>query len=690
MKISEYKKIVKKFILDADTSYALMLDGEWGSGKTHFWENTICKEILEETKKVSSKHTYIPIYISLNGKANIEEIKTEILQTQIAQRTGVSLNTIKIGHLLGSGILKFAKQTLDINKIAEQFDWDLSEGGLQKNIFKNIKSPFNKKDEDLLIKASQDSFRFLICFDDLERSRVNIQEVWGVMSDFVEQQKNTKVIILANTKELEEETKKQFNKIKEKVVGQHVPFTPIGKDVLKGFLQTMVDRYNKDQTDYQSDYSSATFILENFQEELINAIDEENINFRSVKSATKNLFTLLDLLRISNRNIKTSEQLKPNKSNGFPKSKSVIRIIIKQTVRISLLHTKMPFNLKSVTAFIKEKKEKPFKKTDDFFYDIFTNKKSSPNEYIGDRLRKAKIDYNDVNEEILNYIVNYNCNTLALLVKLKPLEKKDLTQHTEKAYEDHKRFFNFIYGREHSDVVENLKSVLEHVRQGRYPYTNTHNIIWSFYKNYLNNGYSEVTDKELKDAYKQGLRQNSVYIDKKVNFELYFSEVIHGDYVETLNEYRDIFDSWKKEHNSNLELEQGKQIYQNVYNDNEINFDLLYDYYHRGFTGFFFYLSSNDLRTNFLAVSLNTNENIDKLRKLINSLRIKDVKVENPDKYTPTTKIQEGLSKEERNSLKHLHKLVSKYSEEGKFDTTKKIHLQSLCTSLEKLNESYK
>lgn len=694
MEIPKYKEIVKRFILQDDTSYALMLDGEWGSGKTHFWENIICKEILEETKKVSTKHAYIPIYISLNGKASVEEIKTEILQTQIAQRTGVSLNTIKIGHLLGSGILKFAKQTLDINKIAEQFDLDLSEGGLQKNIFKNIKSPFSKKDEDLLIKASQDPFRFLICFDDLERSRVNIQEVWGVMSDFVEQQKNTKVIILANTKELEEDTKKQFNKIKEKVVGQNIPFKPTGRSVLEEFVRKIAENYQKEQTDYQSNFSSATFIIKYFQEELINAVDVENLNFRVIKTAIKKLFELLDIIVRSNRQVRDSNKLKVYSENGFPISKKVLQLLIYQTIKISSTNSLKEFNQNEVHAFINRKKTHPFNNPNDIgsflsynypdTIDEENKGKMKPYEAIEKVLAKQEISYNDANEEILSYIVFYSFSEIELLRILKIIEEQELEPDIKQAYDDFKVLQEYVHGKEHNEIIDNLQKVLENLKLGRYHYISIYHILEQIHISYLSNGYYEINEDELMKACEQGLSKISLNTSTKIYHFFYVNEVlkIHTQYY--LLAFKKLFDKWRDDHNYKLELEQGKKIHKDFYDNGRIDFDILWHHYSRGNTGFFVYLCNNDLIFKFLKIILSKNEYIHRLTFIINMIYNKCIIVDNPKEWQREEKIKDGLSEKEIFTLRYLGILVRTYQNK-KFDRTKEIHLNNLVEAIHRL-----
>ena len=37
----EIDKIIKDYVTAKDTDYAIMIDGEWGSGKTWYWNNVL-------------------------------------------------------------------------------------------------------------------------------------------------------------------------------------------------------------------------------------------------------------------------------------------------------------------------------------------------------------------------------------------------------------------------------------------------------------------------------------------------------------------------------------------------------------------------------------------------------------------------------------------------------------------------
>ena len=74
--MKELIESIEEYIRKPYTDYAVMINGEWGSGKTHFWNNKLRKR-LEVIKNKAGK-AYKTIYISLYGINSIEEISKKI------------------------------------------------------------------------------------------------------------------------------------------------------------------------------------------------------------------------------------------------------------------------------------------------------------------------------------------------------------------------------------------------------------------------------------------------------------------------------------------------------------------------------------------------------------------------------------------------------------------------------------
>lgn len=102
------------------TDYAIMINGEWGSGKTYFWNHKIKPKI--EAMQVNGKRL-TPIYMSLYGISNLEEISKKIFieTTQLMNK-----NLKKFMNSNGSGsIPEYAKTGLDMANFLVLHKWKI-------------------------------------------------------------------------------------------------------------------------------------------------------------------------------------------------------------------------------------------------------------------------------------------------------------------------------------------------------------------------------------------------------------------------------------------------------------------------------------------------------------------------------------------------------------------------------------
>ena len=156
------------------TDYAIMINGEWGSGKTHFWNHKIKNKI--ESMQLNGKK-FTTIYMSLYGISNLEDISKKIFieTTQLMDK-----NLRKYMNSNGiSSIPEYAKTGIDM---ANFF-------GVSQNGERLDYSEFFSTDDKVL------------CFDDLERANVDVIDILGYINNFVEHD-HIKTIIICNEKEL--------------------------------------------------------------------------------------------------------------------------------------------------------------------------------------------------------------------------------------------------------------------------------------------------------------------------------------------------------------------------------------------------------------------------------------------------------------------------------------------------------
>ena len=156
------------------TDYAIMINGEWGSGKTYFWNHKI-KNKIESLQLNGRKYT--TIYMSLYGISNLEEISKKIF-IETTQLMDKNLKKYMEGHNK-TNIPEYAKTGLDMANVF----------GVSKNGEKIDYERFFSTDDKVL------------CFDDLERANVDVVDILGYINNFVEHD-HIKTIIICNEKEL--------------------------------------------------------------------------------------------------------------------------------------------------------------------------------------------------------------------------------------------------------------------------------------------------------------------------------------------------------------------------------------------------------------------------------------------------------------------------------------------------------
>ncbi|MDE9613663.1 KAP family NTPase [Citrobacter portucalensis] len=168
--------------------YAVLVDGEWGVGKTH-----LINEIFKEKQK---------IYVSLFGLTTVQEIHSAVFVKMYPNRSRIK----RFLNWFGNSSLKANDVTLAI-------------GPLIGNI------------ANALIKENVDNSKPII-FDDLERCRINQKDIFGAINKYVEHHQ-CKVIVIAHDKKLQ----KGLTDKKEKIFGQILKVSPDVQDAFNQFVK---------------------------------------------------------------------------------------------------------------------------------------------------------------------------------------------------------------------------------------------------------------------------------------------------------------------------------------------------------------------------------------------------------------------------------------------------------------------
>ena len=236
---------VLDYVESPQTDYALLVTGPWGCGKTYFWKNVAACRLrsLQRPRRV--------LYASLYGVSDVREIDRSLFAQSYP---GVSRTSVGRSYRLIASALE-ALGFADLAKI-------------------DLRS---------LVKTNN----AVICFDDLERSRLSMKVALGYINTFVEHE-GAKAVILTNEAEIaDEEDANTYKAMKEKVVGVSLNFQEPDIDTV---FHTLVD-------DYKSRAAFHGFILQNggLVRQLFGKSETRNI--RSLRRALSCLWTCFDAIQ---------------------------------------------------------------------------------------------------------------------------------------------------------------------------------------------------------------------------------------------------------------------------------------------------------------------------------------------------------------------------------------------------------
>ena len=175
--IEELKKRLIN-IFNKDDAFVITLSGEWGVGKTYFWNEF-------EEKHLKNKQV---AYVSLFGKNKIEDIREAII-LQISK-------TNKFLKKIHKNIGSIGYQGLNLSSALSLF---------KKEYFKKI----------------------IVTFDDFERKpeALELKDILGLISELKEE-KECKIIMILHQGELLEGEAKNFSKYKDKIIDYEFQYKP--------------------------------------------------------------------------------------------------------------------------------------------------------------------------------------------------------------------------------------------------------------------------------------------------------------------------------------------------------------------------------------------------------------------------------------------------------------------------------
>ncbi len=212
------KDAIENYIKDQLSDFAIVMNGDWGCGKTYF-----IRELLKTWEAKNSFNNIEIIYVSLFGTSSIEDFYKRIYWA-LNKFEDKFYNKLFAGRFLAT----------------HNFNLDLgflSIGCQNGNVYAEVngssmsKDNINEKSKNDLIKlVCGEKNRFYI-FDDIERisfGTVNIKEIFGALTNLIDQD-NAKVLLICNEAKIEEtdeSTKSPYFDYKEKFVRHTFNFDP--------------------------------------------------------------------------------------------------------------------------------------------------------------------------------------------------------------------------------------------------------------------------------------------------------------------------------------------------------------------------------------------------------------------------------------------------------------------------------
>lgn len=243
MNNNELNEFIERYATQYTTKTAVLLTGEWGSGKSYYINNSLCPYLKEHKVKC--------VVVSLYGIDNLPDLSKQIYLNlrcpPLANKSEAKEYVSIVGHSIINNALSF--KGVNINT---------SEKQLQK-LFDSVNLE-----------------NVLLVIEDVERSSIDILKLLGFINGIVEYD-GAKVLLVANEKELlkindtsnpiiepalfvkpeikeetssaEDENAVQYKRIKEKTIGDTILFSADVVETVKSIIGNFHGVWTKTLTD---------------------------------------------------------------------------------------------------------------------------------------------------------------------------------------------------------------------------------------------------------------------------------------------------------------------------------------------------------------------------------------------------------------------------------------------------------
>ena len=265
---SDTLKAVKSYIYSKYTTGALLLTGEWGSGKTWFINHDLKELLAPKESDISNDSSSNSDSSSNNDSSSnskplkawfINRDQKKLLAAKESDTSSDSSSNTKpliVVSLFGKETPDEVMKAIKTEALSDKSKKALAVAGQSKGIAKSILSeiPFfgdyigdnlDRINIDVLIdrfaKISRDA---ILVFDDFERCTIDIEVLMGVINHYAEVNEN-KIIIVANENMIPNSAnrKHKYNEFKEKLISKTVKYIPDSGHI----ITSIINKYDNNQ-----------------------------------------------------------------------------------------------------------------------------------------------------------------------------------------------------------------------------------------------------------------------------------------------------------------------------------------------------------------------------------------------------------------------------------------------------------
>lgn len=492
--MEELVECICDYVRKPYTDYAVMINGEWGSGKTYFWNNKLRSRL--ENIVVNGKK-YKTIYMSLYGINSLEEISKKIF--------------IETNPLISKTLKKFVDNR-EGNLIPEYVKTGID----MANLFGTTQFNSDKVDFSKLFDIDNK----ILCFDDLERANVDVIDILGYINNFVEHD-GIKTILICNESELANKFKN--NNVELKTLIATIMLDKEGKlnskdeaeekplvNQLEDKINSIFDRANAyerikekligETFDYIPEYSyilSGMIMKFSYNEKLSDFYKRNNSTIISAfnKSQTRNL-------RILKHALNDFEKIFNNITQDYPDiSTDILKTILTFTIAVS-------FELKG--GNVSKEKLRSIRDNDEYTSVIFTSKilNDSNQFYLRDFDNRYFLN-NNSNYKFFKFIEVY-IRTRYFDEKLYKQDMNKVLQLSKNASSKNENKYITIINGEYwklsdFDFDTLSKEVLEEIKSGQVEFKE-YIKLFCIYRYLINSGLVDISITDFKKDYKLGLQ----------------------------------------------------------------------------------------------------------------------------------------------------------------------------------------